>query len=99
MDDTSLQNEATSPREARRRGEPWALGTVLGYALANVFDDIAMKQANSANTPKPENGESIPVVLSTALGGALLGTALRGLPSLLLGIVLMWKPRTLNQLR
>jgi uncharacterized membrane protein len=99
MDDTSPQNGAASSPEVRRRGEPWALGTVLGYALANIFDDIAMKQANSANTPKPGSGESFPIVLSTALGGALLGTALRGLPSLVLGMVLMWKHRTLNQLR
>ena len=99
MEDISPQNEAASSPEVRRRGEPWALGTVLGYALANICDDIAMKQAKPASTPKSGNGEAFPVVLSSALGGALLGTVLRGVPSLVMGIALVWKHRTLNQLR
>lgn len=61
---------------ARRRGEPWALGTVLGYSSSNALDDAAVKIADP-----------------------LVGPVLRGLPSLLLGIVLIWKHRTLNQLR
>jgi drug/metabolite transporter (DMT)-like permease len=59
-----------------QRGEPWALGSVLGYSAANVFDRIAMVHANP-----------------------LLGPLLRGLPSLLLGIFLVWRNRTLDQLR
>lgn len=59
-----------------RRGEPWALGSVLGYSAANVFDRIAVVHADP-----------------------LLGPLLRGLPSLLLGIFLVWRNRTLDQLR
>jgi drug/metabolite transporter (DMT)-like permease len=68
--------EATSTKNVRRRGEPWALGSVLGYASANIFDRVAVVQADP-----------------------LIGPLLRGLPSLALGIILMWKHRTLNQLR
>jgi drug/metabolite transporter (DMT)-like permease len=68
--------EATSSPNVRRRGEPWALGIVLGYASANTFDKVAV-------------GEADPFI----------GPVLRGLPSLALGIILMWKHRTLNQLR
>jgi drug/metabolite transporter (DMT)-like permease len=60
----------------RRRGEPWALGSVFGYASANIFDRIAVIHADP-----------------------LIGPLLRGLPSLLLGITLVWKNRTLDQLR
>lgn len=59
-----------------RRGEPWALGSVLGYSSANIFDRIAVVHADP-----------------------LIGPFLRGLPSLLLGIVLVWRNRTLGQLR
>ncbi len=59
-----------------RRGEPWALGSVLGYSAANVFDRIAVVHADP-----------------------LIGPLLRGLPSLLLGIFLVWRNRTLDQLR
>jgi len=59
-----------------QRGEPWALGSVLGYSAANVFDRIAVVHADP-----------------------LLGPLLRGLPSLLLGIFLVWRNRTLDQLR
>jgi drug/metabolite transporter (DMT)-like permease len=68
--------ETPSSNSGRRRGEPWALGTVLGYASANIFDDAAVKIADP-----------------------FAGPLLRGLPSLALGIILMWKHRTLNQLR
>src|SRR6516225_10771198 len=51
----------------RRRAEPWALGSVAGYASANLSDP-------------------------------LVGPLLRGLPSLTLGIALVWKNRTLTQL-
>ena len=68
--------EATSSNNVRRRGEPWALGSVVGYAAANIFDRVAVVQADP-----------------------LIGPVLRGLPSLALGILLMWKHRTLNQLR
>ena len=67
----------TNPSETgRRRGEPWAIGTVLGYATANMFDDAAVK-----------------------IAGPFIGPVFRGLPSLALGIVLIWKHRTLGQLR
>lgn len=48
----------------------------MGYALANIFDRIAV-------------GNSDP----------LIGPFLRGLPSLFLGIFLVWRNRTLGQLR
>ncbi len=76
MEDTSSQKEVNSSPGPRRRGEPWALGTVLGYASANIFDDAAVK-----------------------LAGPFIGPLYRGLPSLLLGIILMWRQRTINQLR
>jgi len=60
----------------RRRGEPWALGSVTGYASANIFDRLAVVHADP-----------------------LIGPILRGLPSLILGLVLVAKHRTLNQLR
>jgi drug/metabolite transporter (DMT)-like permease len=63
-------------QKASRRGEAWALGSVLGYASANIFDRMAVVRADP-----------------------LLGPLLRGLPSLLLGILLVWKNRTLGQLR
>lgn len=68
--------EASSPHSGRRRGEPWALGQVFGYASANIFDRLAVAHADP-----------------------LIGPFLRGLPSLLLGIVLVWKNHTLGQLR
>ncbi len=68
--------ETTSSNDVRRRGEPWALGCVVGYSSANIFDRVAVVQADP-----------------------FIGPVLRGLPSLALGIVLIWKHRTLNQLR
>ncbi len=68
--------EINSDARTRRRGEPWALGSVMGYASANIFDRVAVYQADP-----------------------LVGPVLRGLPSLLLGLFLVWKHRTLNQLR
>lgn len=76
MEAVTSTKEAISPPATRRRGEPWALGTVLGYASANIFDKVAV-------------GEADPFV----------GPLMRGLPSLALGIVLMWKHRTFSQLR
>jgi drug/metabolite transporter (DMT)-like permease len=67
----SLQLTATQTR----RGEPWALGSVTGYALANLFDRVAVTHADP-----------------------LIGPLIRGLPSLLLGITLVWKNSTLTQL-
>src|SRR5579863_3003271 len=58
------------------RGELWALGSVLGYASANIFDRLAVTG-----------------------GDPLVGPFPRGIPSLLLGVVLVWKHRTWNQLR
>jgi transporter family protein len=95
----SPPNTATSPPAVRRRGEPWALGTVLGYATANIFDDVAVKQADRSSNLDLVPPQPISIVLINALSGALLGTALRGLPSLAMGITLMWKHRTFNQLR
>jgi drug/metabolite transporter (DMT)-like permease len=68
--------EDTTSRKPRRRGEPWSLASVLGYASANTFDRIAVVHADP-----------------------LIGPVLRGLPSLVLGIILVWKHCTLNQLR
>ena len=68
--------DTTPSFEVRRRGEPWALGTVLGYASANIFDRLAIVHADP-----------------------LIGPVVRGLPSLVLGIILVWKHRTLDQLR
>jgi len=65
---------------ARRRGEPWALGQVFGYASSNIFDRLAMAHADR-------------------LLGPLLGPLLRGLPSLFMGIFLVWRNHTLDQLR
>jgi drug/metabolite transporter (DMT)-like permease len=62
--------------ETSRRGEPWALGSVLGYASANVFDRFAVIHADP-----------------------LIGPFLRGLPSLILGVVLVLRHRTLRQLK
>jgi drug/metabolite transporter (DMT)-like permease len=65
-----------SPRPTeRRRGEPWALGQVLGYATANILDRLAVAHAD-------------PLILPL----------LRGLPSLLLGILLVGKNHTLGQI-
>lgn len=66
----------SSEQSKPRRGEPWALGSVLGYASANIFDRIAVVHADP-----------------------LIGPFLRGLPSLVLGIVLVWRNRTFGQLR
>ncbi len=76
METASSNNATAVSNGVRRRGEPWALGSVLGYASANIFDRAAVVQADP-----------------------LIGPVLRGLPSLALGIVLVWKHRTLNQLR
>jgi drug/metabolite transporter (DMT)-like permease len=77
MPDSRLQTAdyrlPTTPRV--RRGEPWALGSATGYALANLFDRVAVTHADP-----------------------LIGPLLRGLPSLLLGMALVWKNRTLTQL-
>ena len=48
-------------------GEFWAIGSMLGYASANIFDRLAVTG-----------------------GDPLVGPFLRGLPSLALGLVLMW---------
>ena len=66
----------TSSNLSRRQGELWALGSVFGYASANIFDRLAVVHADP-----------------------LVGPFFRGLPSLLLGIALVWKNRTLSQLR
>jgi drug/metabolite transporter (DMT)-like permease len=72
---TSSSNPApNSP--PRRRGEPWALGTVLGYASANIFDRLAVTMA-----------------------GPFIGPVFRGLPSLALGILLIAKHHTADQVR
>lgn len=68
--------EASTQPTTRRRGEPWALGTVFGYASANTFDRFGVAHADP-----------------------LVGPFLRGIPSLILGIILVWKNHTLEQLR
>jgi len=63
-------------KDQQARGELWAIGSVLGYASANIFDRLALGG-----------------------GDPLVGPFLRGLPSLALGLVLMWKHRTWDQLK
>jgi len=77
MPDSSPPTADRPPTAAPRprRGEPWALGSVTGYASANLFDRVAVTHADP-----------------------LIGPLIRGLPSLLLGIVLVWKNHTLTQL-
>jgi drug/metabolite transporter (DMT)-like permease len=70
----TLEDSPTST--IRRRGEPWALGQVVGYASANIFDRFAVTHADP-----------------------LVGPLLRGIPSLFLGIFLVWRNGTLDQLR
>ncbi len=52
------------------------MGSVLGYASANIFDRLGIIHADP-----------------------LIGPFIRGLPSLLLGVLLIWKHHTLDQLR
>ena len=70
------QTETVLDEKQKQRGEPWALGSVLGYASAEILDRVAVAHADP-----------------------LVGPFLRGLPSLVLGIVLVAKNRTLVQLR
>jgi drug/metabolite transporter (DMT)-like permease len=76
MEANSSPNEAITPPNPRRRGEPWALGTVLGYASASIFDRLGVETADP-----------------------LIGPVLRGLPSLLLGIILVLRHHTFGQMR
>ncbi len=68
--------EDSKSKSSPHRGEPWALGSVLGYSSANVFDRLAVIHADP-----------------------LLGPLLRGLPSMVLALVLMVRNRTWDQLR
>jgi drug/metabolite transporter (DMT)-like permease len=63
-------------QSTRRRGEPWAAGSVLGYASANIFDRLGVIHADP-----------------------LIGPFLRGVPSLFLGIFLVWRHHTLDQIK
>jgi drug/metabolite transporter (DMT)-like permease len=63
-------------KDHHARGELWALGSVLGWASANIFDRLAVQG-----------------------GDPLVGPFLRGLPSLALGLILMWKHRTWDEIR
>src|SRR5204863_3933432 len=69
--------ETTRTKTVPRRGEPWALGIVAGYASAEVLDRLAVMSPHV---------------------DPIVGPFLRGLPSLVLGIILVWKHRTLGQL-
>jgi drug/metabolite transporter (DMT)-like permease len=68
--------EDSKPNRTSHRGEPWALGSVLGYSSANIFDRVAVIHADP-----------------------VLGPVLRGLPSMVLALVLMVRNRTWDQLR
>lgn len=68
--------EQRSEQKAGRRGEPWALGQVFGYATANILDRFAVVHAN-------------PLILPL----------LRGLPSLVMGGLLVGKNHTLGQIQ
>ena len=76
MENTSSPNEVNPAPGERRRGEPWALGTVLGYASASIFDRLGVQSVDP-----------------------LVGPVLRGLPSLLMGIILVWRNKTFGQMR
>ncbi len=78
---------ATSPDQRAEprsggHGEWWALGSVVGYASANIFDRLAVVEADL-----------------TGRSATLVGPLLRGLPSLLLGIFLVAKNHTFDQIR
>ncbi len=79
MPQTETSTQAATPQSRRRRGEPWAVGQILGYSSANIFDRVAVSDVN-------------PLV-------PLVGPFFRGLPSLLLGVFLVWKNHTFGQLR
>lgn len=68
--------EVSPSKSGARRGESWALASVLGFASANIFDRLAVTHADP-----------------------LVGPFLRSVPSLLLGIFLVWKNRSLHQLQ
>jgi len=68
----------TRLKNIAKRGEPWALGIVLGYASAEILDRLAVMHADV---------------------DPIVGPFLRGVPSLVLGIILVWKHGTLRQLR
>ncbi|HEV2425013.1 MAG TPA: DMT family transporter [Terriglobia bacterium] len=63
-------------KDHHTRGELWALGSVLGWSSANIFDRLAVES-----------------------GDPLVGPFLRGLPSLALGLVLMWKHSTWGEIQ
>jgi len=71
--------EDSQSKSSARRGELWAFGSVLGYASANIFDRVAVRDADR-------------------LVG-LVGPLVRGLPSLLLGLILVWQSGRWRQLR
>ncbi|MBZ5561411.1 MAG: DMT family transporter [Acidobacteriia bacterium] len=79
MPQTETSTQAATPQARRRRGEPWAVGQILGYSSANIFDRVAVSDVN-------------PLV-------PLVGPFFRGLPSLLLGVFLVWKNHTFGQMR
>ncbi len=43
--------ETSTQKATRRHGEPWALGSVLGYSSANIFDRIAVIHADPVLGP------------------------------------------------
>jgi drug/metabolite transporter (DMT)-like permease len=63
-------------KDHHTRGEFWALGSVLGWSSANIFDRLAVQG-----------------------GDPLVGPLLRGLPSLGLGLILMWRHGTWDEIR
>jgi len=63
-------------KDHHTRGELWALGSVLGWSSANIFDRLAVQH-----------------------GDPLVGPFLRGLPSLGLGLILMWKHGSWDEIR
>ncbi len=75
MEPLAARMNETPSKTKGRRGEPWALGAVVGYASANIFDRVAVTHADP-----------------------LVGPFFRGVPSLLLGLVLVIKNRTWGQM-
>jgi drug/metabolite transporter (DMT)-like permease len=67
---------AAKPGKLTQVGELWALGGVLGFAVANVIEGDAMRQADP-----------------------WIGPLIRGLPSLVMGLVLLFIRKTYRQLQ